>query len=152
MRNYKSKDMLIMLLWKEGSLELPWEEVKRTNIYSFLCITKESRYVEGFFWHICLCFDNREDCYSHRHSTNSALFFSQLLAHCFNVDFSFHPKIIDKLRTIQVILERIEICRSGFFWHICLCFDNVANACYRLRLIWIIFIRFCFRGWMKNIE
>ena len=108
MRNYKSKDMLLLLLWKEGSLELPWEEVKRTNIYSFLCITKESRYVEGFFWHICLCFDNREDCYSHRHSTNSALFFSQLLAHCFNVDFSLHPKIIDKLRTIQVILESVS--------------------------------------------
>ena len=46
--------------------------------------------------------------------------FSQLLAHCFNVDFSFHPKIIDKLRTIQVILERIEICRSVFLTYLSL--------------------------------
>ena len=56
-----------------------------------------------------LCFDNRKDCYSHRHSTNSALFFSQLLAHCFNVDFQLHPKLIAKLRTIQVILETWQI-------------------------------------------
>ena len=124
MWNYKSKDMLTMPLWKEGSLELPWEEVKRTNIYSFLCITKESRYVEGFFWHICLCFDNREDCYSQRHSTNSALFFSQLLAHCFHLDFSLHPKIIDKLRKIQITVLSMRLIFTLWLIFIAGCIAN----------------------------
>ena len=96
-------------------------------ISTLFCVLPKNRDMSKvFFLHICLCFDNREDCYSQRHSTNSALFFSQLLAHCFNVDFSWHPKIIDKLRTIQVILESVSDNSVKYATHFC----NLTNFLY----------------------
>ena len=64
----------------------------------FLCITKESRLCRRFFFDIfafvLITGKNATvtDTVQTRHFS-----FSQLLAHCFNVDFSLHPKIIDIL-------------------------------------------------------